>query len=71
MSTEVTKLRVIITSATGFAGEAVLFEYPIALQNQREVFGFLFRAAAETLRQIAADPKHLGAEIGFLAILNT
>ncbi len=34
---------------------------PIALQNQREVYGILFRAAAETLRQIATDPKHLGA----------
>jgi Putative transposase/Transposase zinc-binding domain len=44
---------------------------PIALQNQREVYGILFRAAAETLQQIAADPKHLGAEIGFLAILHT
>jgi hypothetical protein len=44
---------------------------PIALQNQREVYGILFRAAAETLRQIATDPKHLGAEIGFLAILHT
>lgn len=44
---------------------------PIALQNQREVYGLLFRAASETLRQIAADPKHLGAEIGFLAILHT
>jgi hypothetical protein len=44
---------------------------PIALQNQRQVYELLFRAAAETLRQIAADPKHLGAEIGFLAILHT
>jgi hypothetical protein len=44
---------------------------PIALQNQREVYGLLFRAAAETLREIAADPEHLGAEIGFLAILHT
>jgi hypothetical protein len=44
---------------------------PIALQSPREVYGILFRAAAETLRQIAADPKHLGAEIGFLAILHT
>jgi hypothetical protein len=44
---------------------------PIALQNKREVYGLLFRAAAETLRQIADDPKHLGAEIGFLAILHT
>jgi hypothetical protein len=44
---------------------------PIALQNPREVYGLLFRAAAETLQQIAADPKHLGAEIGVLAVLHT
>src|SRR3954452_776590 len=44
---------------------------PIALQDPREVYNILFRAAAETLRQIAADPKHLGAEIGFLAVLHT
>jgi hypothetical protein len=44
---------------------------PIALQNQRVVYGLLFRAAAETLQQIAADPEHLGAEIGFLAVLHT
>jgi hypothetical protein len=44
---------------------------PIALQNPRVVYGLLFRAASETLRQIAADPKHLGAEIGFLALLHT
>jgi hypothetical protein len=44
---------------------------PIALRNPREVYGFLFRAAAETLQQIAADPGHLGAEIGFLAVLHT
>ena len=44
---------------------------PIALQNPRVVYGLLFRAAAETLQQIAADPKHLGAEIGFLAVLHT
>jgi hypothetical protein len=44
---------------------------PIALQNPRVVYGLLFRATAETLRQIAADPTHLGAEIGFLAVLHT
>jgi Putative transposase/Transposase zinc-binding domain len=44
---------------------------PIALQNPREVYGLLFKATAETLQQIAADPKHLGAEIGFLAVLHT
>ncbi len=44
---------------------------PIALQNQRVVYGILFRAAAETLKELAADPKHLGAEIGILAVLHT
>jgi hypothetical protein len=44
---------------------------PIALQNPRVVYGLLFQAAAETLQQIAADPKHLGAEIGFLSVLHT
>jgi hypothetical protein len=44
---------------------------PLALQNPRVVYGLLFRAAAETLLQIAADPRHLGAEIGFLAVLHT
>jgi Putative transposase/Transposase zinc-binding domain len=44
---------------------------PIALQNPRVVYDLLFRAAAETLLRIAADPDHLGAEIGFLAVLHT
>jgi putative transposase/transposase-like zinc-binding protein len=44
---------------------------PIALQNPRAVYGLLFRAAAATLERIAADPQHLGAEIGFLAVLHT
>ncbi len=43
----------------------------IAYQNKEVVYGILFRAAAETLRTIAADPKHLGAEIGFFAVLHT
>jgi Putative transposase/Transposase zinc-binding domain len=43
----------------------------IALSNRRWLYGTLFRAAAETLLQIAADPKHLGGQIGFLAILHT
>ena len=43
----------------------------IAFQNQSVVYDILFRAAAETLRVIAADPRHLGAEIGFLAVLHT
>jgi hypothetical protein len=44
---------------------------PLALRNQRVVYGILFRAAAETLLQIAADPRHLGARIGFFAVLHT
>jgi hypothetical protein len=44
---------------------------PLALQNQQLIYGILFRAAAETLLQIAADPRHLGAQIGFLAVLHT
>jgi hypothetical protein len=43
----------------------------IAFQNQTVVYDILFRAASETLRVIAADPKHLGAEIGFLGVLHT
>jgi hypothetical protein len=43
----------------------------LALQNARAIYRILFRAASETLLSIAADPKHLGAEIGFLAVLHT
>lgn len=43
----------------------------IALQNQRTVYEILFRATARTLLTIAADPKHLGAEIGFMAVLHS
>jgi hypothetical protein len=43
----------------------------IALQNKEAVYTILFRAASETLRLIAADPKHLGAQIGFFAVLHT
>jgi hypothetical protein len=35
------------------------------------VYAILFRATAETLTTIAADPKHLGAEIGFFAVLHS
>jgi hypothetical protein len=44
---------------------------PIAYLNKTVVYGILFHAAAETLRTLAADPKHLGAEIGFFAVLHT
>lgn len=43
----------------------------IAFQNKAAVYAILFKAAAETLRTIAADPKHLGAEIGLVAVLHT
>ena len=43
----------------------------LAYQNKRELYGLLFQAAAETLRTIAADPQHLGAQIGFFAVLHT
>ena len=44
---------------------------PVALQNKKTVYGILFQAAAETLAEVAANPKHLGAKIGVLAILHT
>ena len=43
----------------------------IAFQNKATVYAILFRTAAETLRTIAADPTHLGAEIGLVAVLHT
>jgi hypothetical protein len=44
---------------------------PIAYQNKAVVYDLLFRAASETLLTIAADPKHLGARIGFTAVLHS
>ena len=44
---------------------------PLALQNPRIVYGILFRAVAESLLEMAADPKRLGAKLGFLAVLHT
>jgi hypothetical protein len=43
----------------------------IAYQNKALVYNILFAATAETLRTIGQDPKHLGAEIGFFAVLHT
>src|SRR5580698_4326131 len=43
----------------------------IAFYNPEVVYGILFRTAAETLLTIARDPQHLGAEIGFFAVLHT
>ena len=44
---------------------------PLALQNKSVVYALLFRAVSKTLLTIAADPKHLGADIGVIAILHT
>ncbi len=44
---------------------------PLALQNKRVMYGILFRAAAETIQQLALDPKHLGARVGILMVLHT
>jgi hypothetical protein len=44
---------------------------PVAQRNQRLFYAMLFRAASETLLKIAADPRHLGARIGVLAVLHT
>jgi hypothetical protein len=54
----------------------VVFTLPAAIgavsyQNKAKVYGLLFKAAADTLRTIAADPKHLGAQIAVLAVLHT
>jgi hypothetical protein len=43
----------------------------IAYQNKAVVYGILFKAAAETLITIAADPKHLGARVGLTAVLHS
>ena len=43
----------------------------LALANKRTLYDLLFRASAATLLEIAADPKHLGAEIGFMSVLHT
>jgi hypothetical protein len=43
----------------------------LAYQNKRMLYDVLFRTSAETLRTIAADPKHPGAQIGFLSVLHT
>jgi len=44
---------------------------PLALQNKKVVYDLLFRTSAETLLEVARDPRHLGAEIGFFSVLHT
>jgi hypothetical protein len=43
----------------------------LVLQNKRLLYNLLFRASAETLLAVAADPKHRGARIGFLSVLHS
>jgi len=43
----------------------------LALQNKKVVYDLLFRTSTATLLEVAADPTHLGAEIGFLSVLHT
>jgi hypothetical protein len=43
----------------------------LALSNQKFIYGLLLRASAETLLEVARDPRHLGAEIGFFSVLHT
>jgi hypothetical protein len=44
---------------------------PLALQNKKVVYDLLLRASAETLLEVARNPRHLGAEIGFFSVLHT
>src|SRR5207253_1255897 len=44
---------------------------PLALENPRPVYDLLLRSAAATLLEVAADPQHLGAQIGILSVLHT
>ena len=44
---------------------------PLVLQNKKVLYNLLFRTSAETLVEVARDPQHLGAEIGFFSVLHT
>ena len=44
---------------------------PLVLQNRKLLYSLLFHASAETLLELARDPRHLGAEIGFFSVLHT
>jgi hypothetical protein len=44
---------------------------PLVLQNKKVLYDLLFRASAETLLEVARDPQHLGAEIGFFSVLHS
>jgi hypothetical protein len=54
----------------------VVFSLPaviadIAYHNKAVIYGILFKASAEAMLTIAADPEHLGARIGFTTVLHT
>ncbi len=44
---------------------------PLVLQNKKIIYDLLFRTSAETLLEVARNPEHLGAEIGFFSVLHT
>jgi hypothetical protein len=44
---------------------------PVVLQNKKVIYDLLFRTSAKTLLEVARDPRHLGAEIGFFTVLHT
>jgi Putative transposase/Transposase zinc-binding domain len=44
---------------------------PLALQNKKVIYDLLFRTSAETLLEVARDPRHLSAQIGFFSVLHT
>jgi hypothetical protein len=44
---------------------------PVVLQNKKIIYDLLFRTSAATLLEVARDPRHLGAEIGFFSVLHT
>src|SRR5215472_3152266 len=44
---------------------------PLVLQNKKVIFNLLFHSSAETLLEVARDPRHLGAEIGFFSVLHS
>jgi len=43
----------------------------LVLRNKKEMYSLLFKASSETLKELAADPKYLGVNIGFISILHT
>src|SRR3989449_9018617 len=44
---------------------------PLVLQNKKVIYDLLFRTSAESLLEVARDPQHLGAQIGFFSVLHT